>query len=141
MIKYKKCNMYNNKLENHLTSSEKKFLNLRNDLTVLCRWVVLLLDVRRRRLLDCEGIELGDLQITFVADLRTRVHLAIVPTGVLQGHVFDLQLKQFVKCNDDATDLGRSLIQFGNRPKQWIRLFSANTCNITCMEKLRVEKN
>ena len=69
-------------------------MNLWDDLTVLGGRVLLLLDVCGRRLLDREWVELGDLEKTFVADLWTRVHLAVVPTGVLQGNVFDLQMKR-----------------------------------------------
>ena len=60
------------------------------------RRVLLLLDVGGTRLLDGQGVELGDRQVALVADLGAGVDLAVVPAGVLVSHVLDLSMTSHV---------------------------------------------
>ena len=61
-------------------------------MSVVDRRVLLLLDVGGTRLLDGQGVELGDRQVALVADLGAGVDLAVVPAGILVSHVFDLSM-------------------------------------------------
>ena len=65
-------------------------------MSVVDRRVLLLLDVGGARLLDGQGVELGDRQVALVADLGAGVDLAVVPAGVLVSHVLDLSMTSHV---------------------------------------------
>ena len=68
------------------TSTKQEFLDLWYNLAVSGWWVLLLFSLNSKR------VELCDNQVTFVAHLWRRVHLAIVHASVLHSDVFDLEI-------------------------------------------------